>query len=168
MSLIRAALGMERDESRMTLDDYLLQVQESMQFGGLWYSGKPLTTYGNTPAEDVGGDFEAMVSTAYRSNGIVFAIELVRLLVFSATRFRWQRLRDGKQSDYFGTADLSLLEHPWPGGTTQDLLMRSLLDADFAGNSFWTTDTPLVRLGGVNRKEMDTLLSPAVKLKELI
>ena len=155
MSLIRKALGMEpRDESRMSVDDYLLQVQEAMQFGGLWYSGKPLTTYGNTPAEDVGGDFEAMVNTAYRSNGVIFAIELVRILVFSAARFRWQRLLDGKQSNYFGTRDLELLERPWTGGTTQDLLVRTLLDADFAGNSFLTTDTPLARLGGDNQKEI--------------
>jgi phage portal protein BeeE len=36
----------------------------------------------------------------------------------------------------FGTADLGILERPYPGGTTGDLLARMELDATFAGNSY--------------------------------
>jgi phage portal protein BeeE len=47
----------------------------------------------------------------------------------------------------FGSPDLRLLERPWPGGTTQDLLNRVIQDADLAGNSYWTSaGGELVRL----------------------
>jgi phage portal protein BeeE len=37
----------------------------------------------------------------------------------------------------FGSASLGVLEQPWIGGTTQDLLTRVIDDADLAGNSYW-------------------------------
>jgi phage portal protein BeeE len=63
-------------------------------------------------------------------------------------RFRYQRLRDGKPSDMFGTLDLRMLETPAPGETTQDLLSRMIQDSDLAGNAYNVLDTPLTRLGG--------------------
>jgi phage portal protein BeeE len=58
------------------------------------------------------------------------------MLVFSSIRFGFQRLRDGKPSGFFGTPDLRLLEYPFAGGTTQDLLMNIIVDADLAGNAY--------------------------------
>ena len=78
---------------------------------------------------------------------VVFACMLVRQLVFSSVRFTYQRMRSGAPSDLFGTAHLQILERPWVGGTTQDMLARMIQDADLHGNSYWTViDGQLVRL----------------------
>jgi hypothetical protein len=130
--------------SRYSLSDYLQMV---MQFGGL---GDPLgyrTTYGDMPAEPIGETFVDYIHNAYRSSGVVFACQLVRLKVFAEARFQWQRMRGGRPGELFGLEDLALLERPWPGGTTGDLLARMILDADLAGNWFGTViDGEVVRL----------------------
>jgi hypothetical protein len=80
-------------------------------------------------------------------SGPVSAVEMVRLLVFAEARFQWQRISNGRPGDLFGTQDLAILETPWTGGTTGDLLARMILDADFAGNSYTARIGPeLVRL----------------------
>jgi phage portal protein BeeE len=67
--------------------------------------------------------------------------------VFSATRFQWQAINDGRPSKLFGNSSLRLLEHPWPGGTTQDLLTLMIQDVDLSGNSYWVKKgARLVRL----------------------
>lgn len=102
---------------------------------------------GTLKSERVGPDYVSLSLGAFRANPVVFACMDVRQKVFSAGRFRFQQIRDGKPADYFGTRELSILERPWPGGTTQDLLTRVLADADIAGNSFWIRDgAELVRL----------------------
>lgn len=137
--------------SRYSLSDYLKQL---MQFGGY---ADPLgyrTTYGNMPAEPVGETFIDYVHNAYRSSGPVFACQLVRMKVFSEARFQFQRMQGGRPGELFGTQDLSLLERPWPGGVTGDLLARMLLDADLAGNWFGWKDTPLARIDGDGGEEV--------------
>jgi hypothetical protein len=71
-------------------------------------------------------------------SGPVSAVEMVRLMVFSEARFQWQRITNGRPGDLFGTQELGILETPWAGGTTGDLLARMILDADFAGSSYNT------------------------------
>ncbi|MBD2900797.1 hypothetical protein amrb99_98070 [Actinomadura sp. RB99] len=75
----------------------------------------------------------------------MFALILVRLMVFSEARFQFRRMRNGRPGDLFGTPDLALLEQPWVGGTTGDLLARMIQDADLAGNAF------VARVPGTNR-----------------
>lgn len=97
-------------------------------FGGSTLNGdEPLTT-----------DFEGYVQEAYRSAGVVFACMQARMLLFSEARFQWQQMRNGRPGDLFGTADLQLLEKPWPTGTTGGLLSRMESDASLAGNAYWT------------------------------
>lgn len=86
--------------------------------------------------EKVGSGFAAYIKGAYGSNGVVFACELARLSVFSEARFQWREIRGGRPGNLFGNAELGVLEEPWPGGTTADLLMRMTLDGDFGGNAF--------------------------------
>jgi len=86
--------------------------------------------------EEIDGSFAGIVGGAYAGNGVVFACELARFMLFSEARFMYQRLRAGVPGDLFSTRDLDVLEHPWPGGTTGDLLTSALLDADLAGNAF--------------------------------
>lgn len=131
-----------------TVDGYLGALN-SFNFNGNVY---PLSgvqqTLGGEPVERIGHDLAGYAQAAYASNGPVFACMLVRQLVFSAVRFRWQRIQDGKPSDMFGTPELGLLERPWFGGTTQDVLNRVIQYADLAGNAYSTRDTPMVRLDG--------------------
>lgn len=82
------------------------------------------------------GDFAGYLRTGLHGNGVVFGLELKRLQVFTQARFQFQQLRGGRPGDLFGTAALRILERPFVGGTTGDLLGRMLLDADFAGNHY--------------------------------
>lgn len=148
MNLLQRSRRSSRDIT--TLDDYA-NILSSMMFNGNTYGlGNPgyTTTYGNgQPSELPPNNLVGYASQMYASNGPVFALMLVRMLVFSAIRFTWQNTSSGKPSRFFGNNDLKILETPWPGGTTQDLLVRMIQDADLAGNSYWTnTGGELVRL----------------------
>lgn len=80
--------------------------------------------------------FLAYVDGALKKNGIVFTCIMVRQLIFSEARFQFQRIQNGRPGDLFGTPELSLLESPWPNGTTGELLSRMEQDASLAGNFF--------------------------------
>lgn len=88
--------------------------------------------------ERIENNFEAYVQGAYKRNGVVFACVLARLLLFSEARFLWRRFEDGRPSDLFDSPSLSLLERPWPNGTTGELLASMEQDASLGGNSYWT------------------------------
>ncbi|SKQ55439.1 phage portal protein [Mycobacteroides abscessus] len=133
--------------SRMSIDEYAAMVNQFAFNGYAYQAGGVRQTLVGQGTEKPPNNFEGLASHAYASNGVVFACMAVRQLVFSSIRFQWQRLRDGSPSDTYGLKDLALLERPWPGGTTQDLLSRMIQDADLAGNSYWYKDTSLARLG---------------------
>jgi phage portal protein BeeE len=98
--------------------------------------------------ESLQTSFAGYASGGMKNNGVIFTCLARRQFAFSSMRPRFQRLRDGKPSDLFGTPALRLLETPAPGETTQDLLSRMIQDADLAGNAYNVLDTPLTRLGG--------------------
>jgi phage portal protein BeeE len=84
-------------------------------------------------------DEEQLVQTAtaaYHGNGPVFALVVARLQVFSQARFQWTRFEGGKPGDLFGSPELKVLERPWAGGTTADLLARMEVDVSLAGNCY--------------------------------
>jgi hypothetical protein len=115
------------------------------QFNGEWPGYQ--MTYGKDPAEPIGNSFVGYVMSGLQGNGIVFALERKRLEIFSQVRFQYQQIRKGRPADLFGNQDLSILERPWKGGTTGDMLGRMVLDADFAGNNFQVElDGEIVRL----------------------
>jgi hypothetical protein len=86
--------------------------------------------------EEIAANFSGLIAGAFKSNGVVFACMLARQVLFSEARFQFQQMRGGRPGDLFGTGDLSVLERPWPGGTTSDLLSRAIQDADLAGTAF--------------------------------
>lgn len=136
-----------------TIDDYMGLVNEFM-FNGVAYQAPFVQqSMAGETAERIPNDLVSYAQAAYASNGPVFSCMLVRQLVFSAVRFRWQRIVDGKPSDLFGTPDLGLLERPFFGGTTQDLLNRVIQYADLGGNAYTVRYTPLARLGGDDQAE---------------
>lgn len=77
----------------------------------------------------------------YRENPIVFSLEAMRVLLFAEVRLQFQQMRSGRPGDLFGTPDLEIVETPWPGHTTRDLLGQSEMDVFGTGNSYWTRDT---------------------------
>lgn len=103
-----------------------------------------LTSFGSPDAEKILPTW-GNATLAYRNSGVVFGVILARIMLFSEAEFKFQNL-DNKS--LFGTADLSLLEEPWPGGTTAELLARMEQDVSLAGNSFTrkVNDSLLARL----------------------
>jgi len=76
--------------------------------------------------------------SSYMSNSIVFSCMAKRMKLFSEARARYQRLQKGKPGDLWGDASLDVMDHPWPGAATGDLLARAIQDADWAGNFYAT------------------------------
>lgn len=121
-------------ESRYSVDDYLNDA--AFSYGGHSY---PLMGYGSTAmrdVEEIENSFLGYVQGAYKSNGVVFAVILARLLLFSEARFQWQPLASGRPGELFGTPELRLLERPWPNGTTGELLARMEQDVSLGGNFY--------------------------------
>ncbi len=115
--------------------------KHNLTFGGTEAGfEQPMWWYGEAKrdAEEMDSNFVGYVQGAYKANGIVFACILARLLVFSEVRFQFQRIIDGRPGELFGTEALSLLENPWPNGTTGELLARMEQDASLAGNFYAT------------------------------
>jgi hypothetical protein len=83
---------------------------------------------------DAGGDprLPGADPAAYKSCVVVFACMDVRAKLFSEARFQWRNT----SKKLFGTPELAILETPWPGGTTGDLLYRMLQMVDLSGNAF--------------------------------
>ena len=125
-----------KTEQRFTVDDWLGLLTYS--FGGNSYTLPLNTTYGANKVEPIPTGFPGLVSGALYNDSVVFGLERKRLEVFSQGRFQFQQFQAGRPGKLFGDQSLGVLERPWPGGTTGDLLASMLLDADFAGNAYYT------------------------------
>ena len=112
-----------------------VRYDESHAFQGNQYWNLPLSTW-RPNEEGISSDFANLVSRAYKGDAVVFACELTRVALFSEARFKWRKFTMGRPGDLFGDQSLAILENPWPGGTTGDLLGRMLTDADFGGSAF--------------------------------
>jgi phage portal protein BeeE len=97
--------------------------------------------------ESIENDFASFVTGAYKGTGPVFAAVERRKQVFSQARFMWQKFQGGRPGDLFGSPELALLERPWVGGTTGELLARMEQDASLAGNFYATTVDDAGRMG---------------------
>lgn len=138
LTVLRGRAGSTGTESRYSVDDYLSDLS-SFTFGGLSYPLVGLTSMGST-TEEIEHSFAGYIAGAYKANGVIFAVELARLLLFTEARFQWQRLERGRPGDMFGTPDLGVLERPWPNGTTGELLARLEQDVSFGGNAYVARD----------------------------
>lgn len=142
-NFVQGILPAAPSELRYGFQDW---VDSFFTFNGTQYALSPSTTMTGRE-ETVGAGFAGLVQYAYKSNGVVFAAELARIMLFSQARFMFQNFRSGRPGDMYSNPSLGILEHPWPGGTTQDLLAGMIQDADFAGNAFvWRTGGKLNRL----------------------
>jgi phage portal protein BeeE len=96
------------------------------------YAGGAYTAFGEPNNEKIQPGYLNAV-TAYNSSAIVFGAIQARLSLFSEAEFKFQNLTD---KSLFGTPALSVLENPWPNGSTGDLWARMEQDASHAGNSY--------------------------------
>lgn len=130
--LWRALLGRAEERSDPALS--LAQWNQMMSFQGLNYVMTGTST--SIKTESIENSFIGYINGLYKSNGIVFACMEARRSVFSEARFQFQRINNGRPGDLFGSKALSLLETPWPNGTTGELLSRAIQDVDLAGNHY--------------------------------
>lgn len=133
MSLWSRFLGLFRS-AEIERYDLTQHGYDRMLFGGMSY---PLTGFTmNRTTEQVDNSFVGYVQGAYKANGVVFATSLARSMLFTEARFKFRRYGDPGTSDLFGTPDLTILERPWPNGSTGDLLARMEQDVTGCGNFF--------------------------------
>jgi len=108
-----------------------------LRYQGGVYSPSYTTTYAGQKVEPVQDTFLGYVQGAYKTNGVIFAVSMARARPFSEIAFKFRRKgQSGGGSDLFGKKELDILDVPWPGGTTQDLLMRAEQDVTLAGTFF--------------------------------
>jgi len=130
--LWRSLVGKAETRSDPTIS--MAQWFEQMSYQGLAYTMTGTSVSADT--ESIENSFIGYINGLYKSNGIVFALMEARRSVFSEARFQFQRIRKGRPGDLFGSDALSLLEYPWPNGTTGELLSRAIQDIDLAGNHY--------------------------------
>lgn len=124
----------------------LTRIRNSLSLSsiGQSWSQPPFWTVGSLLGGTVGdrerlsNDFEQYVQQAFRENGVVFTTVLIRQAILGEARFQYQRLQQGRPGDLWGDQSLSLLENPWPNGTTGELIARMEQDGSFAGNFYAT------------------------------
>ena len=103
--------------------------------GQVSYGGQQYQAFQTSLMASLGGEY-------YDQNSVVYACATNRILLFSEARFQFQQMRKGRPGDLFGNEELSILEEPWPGATTGDLLTQAELDVAMHGNSYWVNDGP--------------------------
>jgi hypothetical protein len=138
-SLIPArASGIRAADAPLAFDDWV----------GMFSGGSFPMLFGNLSSreEEIATTFSSLQS-AMRTNGVVFACELVRVMLFSEARFMFRQRRSGRPGDMFSTNTLRLLERPEgvPGSTTAGLLKRAMLHADYGGTGFMVRRVDRIR-----------------------
>lgn len=116
-------------DSQLSINDWA----DYFSFGGNTYPVVQ-TSMGQIDRESVGATSVA----GFKGNGPVFSLVLARLQAFSQVRFQWTRFQGSQPGDLFGTPELGVLERPWNGGTTSDLLARMEIYASTAGCAYIT------------------------------
>jgi hypothetical protein len=129
--LWRALLGQQKTQeiARYSVSQYANDL--ALAYNGHRYllSGG---SAGYNKTEDIETSFSGYISGLYKSNGIVFAIILARMLLFCEARFAWFEINEnGEDGTPKGRGGLDVLERPWPNGGTGELLAR--MEQDVSG-----------------------------------
>lgn len=125
-SWLRARRTVPETRDAVPMQDWIDQWIEAQQLGYVQMTQPALNE------EKIAGTFANFV----KGNGPIWSLTLARMQVFSQTRFQWTRFDGGERGELFGTPELQVLERPWQGGTTADLLARMELDVTTAGNAY--------------------------------
>lgn len=133
------AMDVHRSQYLQRFGDPTFQawVDSFLTYQGGIYTPSYTTTMTGQKVETPADTFLGYAQGAYKSNGIIFAVSMARARPFSEIRFKYRRKRDtGGGPNLWGNATLDILDTPWPGGTTQQLLMRAEQDVTLAGTFF--------------------------------
>jgi phage portal protein BeeE len=116
--------------------------------GGYWEgvasNAAVVSPYGSMDSrkESVQKTLVTQAQQAYITNGPIFAIILVRMMLLSEARFKFRALQDKKM---YGDETLRILEYPWPNGTSGELWARMEQDVSLAGNCYmWKAEEDLL------------------------
>lgn len=136
LTRVRRGGGMSaRSGATLTIDQLLAMVSSDplhlLQTSASWGSEERMET-----------SFVSAAQHAMKQSGVVWACLAVRAHVFAEARLIWQGMSRGRPNRLFGSEALSIFERPWPRGTTRDLLVRMLLDADLAGTGLVARRSP--------------------------
>jgi portal protein/LAGLIDADG DNA endonuclease family protein len=138
-----------RGEQRFGIDQYITDyiIPTAFTYNGNTYPLHGLTqTYAETRIQRVSSTLPGYAA-ALRACPPAFAAQMVRALVLSQARFTWRnRPWSATPRRTFGTAELGVLERPWPKATTGDLLSTMEWHAGLAGNSFVTRQPNRLRV----------------------
>jgi len=131
--------GLVKGESRYWADqwvnDFLLPAGQ-FTFGGNVYPYGLNTSYPHQRVTEIQQTLPGY-SAAIRACPPAFAAQMVRALVLSQARFIFRnRGTTGQPRKTFGTRELAILERPWQGATTGELLARMEWHAGLAGNAY--------------------------------
>ena len=120
---------LKRDAGQMGWPDYQ-QLFTNFTYAGIGYQ---------VPA----GSLSQITALQGIRNPIVLACIFLRCSCFGEVRIQFQRLNSGRAArDLFGTQALDILEHPYIGAGTGELLSRMELDNAMYGNSYWWPSDP--------------------------
>lgn len=136
-NLLSRFLGKDsRTEDRFSLGEAAALYGDRDPFGLYRSTGGSMSK-----EQDPSTDFLSMINQVYKQSGVVFAVMQARASIFSEARFQFRPLKNGQFEDrLFGKESLSIFEKPWQNGTTGDLLMRAIQDADLGGNHYVVTE----------------------------
>lgn len=116
-------------------------VDSFLQYEGGIYTPSYTTTMSGMKSEPVNDTFIGYIQGAYKTNGVVFAVSMARARPFSEVQFKFRRKKDsGGGPNLFGNKALDVLDTPWPGGTTQQLMIRAEQDITVGGTAFWARE----------------------------
>lgn len=138
----RISTALVRSEKRGSVDGWLQDflIPAVNQFGYGTLNGLQMTSP-HMRVTEIMATLDSYAA-ALRRCPPAFAAQMVRALVLSQAKFTFRnRGSSGKQRKTFGTRDLTLLERPWPNGTTGDMLAMMEWHAGPAGNSYVTNRT---------------------------
>lgn len=136
----------EAETSRMFIErwgdpSFQAWVDAFLQYQGQVYQPAYTTTYAGQKVEAPEDSFLGYAQGAYKRNGVIFSVSMARARPFSEIAFKWRRKKDtGGGPNLWGNQALATLENPWPGGTTQQLLMRAEQDVTLGGTAFWARE----------------------------
>ena len=132
MANLLSILRRRSEITRLSQQDYLAQLAAAP-----WYPGQStLYSVGRRPVESVPNSYLGYAEAAYASCTVVGACMRVRRDIFSQARFTWRERTDDGTGPLSYDDGLDLLAHPWPNGTTGQLLTKMITDVDLCGNAY--------------------------------
>lgn len=126
---------MNRIEALRRRREERLSLADVFQFQGLSYPYAVLDGP-NTRSEETAVGLLPFVAALVQSPP-AFAAQTIRAQLMEQARFVWRGNRlNSAPGRLFGTSELAILEQPWPGGTTGELLSRMEWHAGTTGNAY--------------------------------